>query len=286
MNASLWRCFVDDLYGFLYRYLTAIIKSIRLFILSGGFWTFPAWIGFWLSRTEELKVLIQSTHFYVRSRRIHLKLTDLYMITSCVVLEQYNCHENFRISESDVIIDIGAHIGSFSVYAAQKALLGHIFSYEPDVASYQQLLKNVQANNLRNVSVFQEAVGGQAGMRTLYSAALNSAENNFYWNSSRASVVECTTLTDIFKKNKIRRCDFLKIDCEGAEYEIILNTPADILKQIKRICVECHVGYYFGMRRDDSTEPPILIDFLRRSGFTLKVWRENALHTFIWAIQQ
>lgn len=269
-------------YGFLYRYFTACVKSTRLLAMSRRLWPFPFWLRFWTSRDEELKVTVDSLQFYVRSRRLHLKLTDLYMITSCVISEQYNSEEAFRIGENDVVIDVGAHIGSFSVYAARKAAKGRVLSFEPDEASYGQFVKNIQANNLKNILAFKEAVGGQPGPRTLYSAKLNSAENNFYWGGARARSVACGTLSEVFTKNGIARCDFLKMDCEGAEYEILLNTPIDVLRKIRRIGVECHVGPYFGLR-EPSAVPKTLVGLLKRAGFVNKVWKENSLHTFIWA---
>jgi hypothetical protein len=54
---------------------------------------------------------------------------------------------------------------------------------------------------------------------------------------TRAAAV---SLKDIFAKNKIPRVDFLKMDCEGAEYEILFNCQENILRKIDKIVIECH----------------------------------------------
>jgi FkbM family methyltransferase len=269
-------------YGFVYRYTTAFVKSAGLVASSLRLWPFGFWLKFWVYRGEELLAPIQSFRFYVRTRRLHRKLTDLYMITSCIVSEQYTSEPGFQLGAEDVVIDIGAHIGSFSVYAGRRAPRGRVFSFEPDDWSHRQLVKNLAINEVANVKTFRGGVGGKSGTRNLYAAKLNSAENNFYWGGAQADSVDCVTLADIFAEHKLERCDFMKIDCEGAEYEILLNTPMEVLRKIRRISVECHVGRYFGLA-DESARPEVLIEFLRRAGFTVKVLKENELHTFLWA---
>lgn len=269
-------------YGFLYRYLTAAVKSVQLLALTARLWPFPAWLKVWTCRREEVEVGLGGRRLLIRSRRLHVKLTDLYMATSCLVDEQYNSRPGFALGESDTVIDIGAHIGSFAVYAAGKAPKGRVFSYEPHAASHAQLLKNLRLNGAANVQAFQEAVAGRAGTRTLYAAPLNSAENNLYRGGPRGSEVRALTLEELFARHGIARCDFMKVDCEGAEYEIFLNAPPETLARIRRLGVECHVGRYFGLA-DPKAVPRTLTAFLERNGFRLETWTENELHTFIWA---
>ena len=204
------------------------------------------------------------------------------MVTSCVVSAQYTSDPRFLIGETDSVIDIGAHIGSFTVYAAQRAARGRVFSYEPDELSRRQLEKNVGINGLGNVRIFREAVAGAGGSRAFYATAFNNAESNFYWGGSSSRPVPCVTLEDIFLDNGIGHCDFLKLDCEGAEYEILLGTPPPLLRRIARISIESHVGRYFGVQGKSAT-PEALAKFLRRAGYSVHARRDNALHTIILA---
>ncbi|MBI4422437.1 MAG: FkbM family methyltransferase [Elusimicrobia bacterium] len=209
-----------------------------------------------------------------------MKLTDLYMAVTCILEEQYTSRAGFALSPGDVVLDIGGHIGSFAVYAAQRA--ARVIVYEPDASSHAQLLKNLAANGLINVTARQEAVAGRSGSRPIYPARLNSAENNFYWGGPRGTAVSCVTLEEAFRAHGLERCDFLKIDCEGAEYEILRAAPADVLARVRRIGIEAHVGRFFGID-DPSAVPATLLDLLRRAGFETEHWVENDLHTFIWA---
>src|SRR4029453_15175887 len=66
--------------------------------------------------------------------------------------------------ESDaVVIDIGAHLGSFSVLRAAHAPRGIVFSYEPDSANFRLLTRNIARNKLTNVKTFKCAVAGTSG---------------------------------------------------------------------------------------------------------------------------
>jgi len=54
--------------------------------------------------------------------------------------------------------------------------------------------------------------------------------------------VPSVTLRDIFEEHRIRRCDFLKIDCEGAEYDILYSSSPDVLERVDQIAMEVHHG--------------------------------------------
>ena len=54
--------------------------------------------------------------------------------------------------------------------------------------------------------------------------------------------VQCVTLPDIFRNNNLEHCDLLKIDCEGAEYDLLYNCPLEYLSQVTQMVVEVHEG--------------------------------------------
>jgi len=148
--------------------------------------------------------------------------------------------KGFEINKDDTIIDIGANIGVFSLYSALKSINGKVYSYEPFETHYQRLTDNIKLNNLINIFPFNLAVCEKSGKRNLFISNQSSGMHSvvFDKNSSGTKMVNCTTLKDIFKQNNIKQCDFLKIDCEGAEYEIIYSTPKEIFKKIKKIALE------------------------------------------------
>lgn len=133
--------------------------------------------------------------------------------------------------DAKVVVDIGAHIGGTSVYAARKGM--EVYAYEPNEDNYKLLVENTK--DFKNVHTFNEAVSGDGKDRDFYVKS-DSLLHSFYPTSNKDYKVikkvniKTTTLTDIL--NKIGRCDFIKLDCEGAEQEILLNTDVSKIKNI------------------------------------------------------
>ncbi len=86
--------------------------------------------------------------------------------------------------------------------------------------------------------------------------------------------VSCVTLQDIFNDNHIEKCDFLKMDCEGAEYEILYSCPADILERISRIAMEVHQG------KGENENIEALICFLKQHGFSTRCRKRRLLWAY------
>ena len=143
-----------------------------------------------------------------------------------------------------VVVDLGANIGTFSIYAATTARHCRVFAYEPWKPFFQQLRENVALNEGENViRCFNSAVAAEETTRKLYVEG-----SNLYFptliDSGGASpggqAVPCTTLVNIMDANRLERIDLLKMDCEGAEYEILYPTPETYFGRISEIRMEYH----------------------------------------------
>jgi len=151
-----------------------------------------------------------------------------------------------------VAVDIGANIGGLSLLVAKNC--GCVYAFEPENSNFDILLKNVKKNKLeKNVLCFNEAVG-DGGERKLFLNSESSGSHTFFVEkeeihkagySGDYQLVKTKTLKQIFDENKIDVCDFLKIDCEGAEYEIIYQIDDSLAKRIKMIAMELHPGDQF-----------------------------------------
>ena len=64
--------------------------------------------------------------------------------------------------------------------------------------------------------------------------------HSLFGTAGEAVTIECITLADAFARFAVERCGFLKLDCEGAEYEILLTTPPEIFARIDRLALEYH----------------------------------------------
>ena len=144
------------------------------------------------------------------------------------------------------VLDIGACLGGFAVSAARRAPSITVHACEPAPESYFLLRQNLALNGVANVVAHQLAVAGASGPLTLYTFAGHAEQNSMTPTRSHgqpvAVAVEGLALADLFERLAITRCDFLKIDCEGAEFEMLLNAPPELFGRIRHICMEYHEG--------------------------------------------
>lgn len=159
-------------------------------------------------------------------------------------LKNYTRHLR-NVPNDAIVIDIGAHIGAFSILAATKYKLSHIFSFEPSTENFTLLNKNIQANNLtKRISTFNKAVtGGEKKFVTLNVHPSNLGMHSVVFDyglgkKGQRHEVPATSLDRIFSENKIKTCDVLKLDCEGAEYNILFAVSKNTLEKINNIVME------------------------------------------------
>jgi FkbM family methyltransferase len=176
--------------------------------------------------------------------------------------------------EEWMILDIGAGLGDFSVYAARNHPGRKIAAFEPFSESFALLEDNVRANGIRNVKTFPLAVGARSGPMLLHTssgaAVQHSTVSSPEADPAASISVEGITLEEAFRKTGFARCDLLKVDCEGGEYDIFFRAPEETLQRIDRIAMEYH---------DDCTPHSHneLADFLRKHGFSVRL-RNNPVH--------
>jgi len=152
------------------------------------------------------------------------------------VRRRYGSVAGFR-----TIVDVGANVGSFAVYAAQASPGARIFCYEPEPQNFVRLRQNLRINGLdERVAAFQCAVSSSGEPRNLGVGVsqLNSFE--YLRGGANYQVVACTTLRDIRAEHRLDRLDLLKMNCEGAEYEILDACSNSDLEGILNIRLEYH----------------------------------------------
>lgn len=139
-------------------------------------------------------------------------------------------------SDALVILDVGAHVGVFSLVAAHANSSARVFAFEPVTPTYQRLQSNVALNQLKNVRCFQSALGDKNGTTEVFhqpgmtfTASLSREFMHWQptWSSSVISVITGDKFVD---ENKIHRVDLMKIDTESTEPQVL----AGMLKTIKR----------------------------------------------------
>lgn len=146
------------------------------------------------------------------------------------------------LPESPTIVDIGAYIGDFCVYAA-KHLNARVIAYEPTQENFAILKENVENNSLKDkIELVNKAVG-YSGEMTL-NVQKNDEEihvSNYWYHDGEKRSVQSVNLEEIFNTHSLTEVDLLKVDCEGGEYDIFPTVPEHLFAHIKNIVFEYHI---------------------------------------------
>lgn len=173
---------------------------------------------------------------------------------------------HINLKNPKTIIDIGANIGAFSILQSKKYPGAKIFSFEPSKKTFTLIKYNTKINNCSNINLYNFGIWKKRIKTFFYSnkaSGLSSLFKKAGREGAHRETVKMDTLAKVFLKNKIKSCDLVKMDCEGAEYEIILNLPPWLLAKVKNFAIEYH---------DSLTEHTHieLVEFLTKTGFKIK----------------
>ena len=202
--------------------------------------------------------LIKNEHVILETRngikvKLRVNSTDLMAFTHVWLLHEYS-KPGFEIRRNDTVIDIGAHIGLFALFSSQFCKNGKIYCFEPVKENFDLLESNLNLNNIRNVVATNAAISTSTGVVTIY---LNEDEagHSMHVAGSKQIQAKSFSLQDVFDSNKLERCDFLKIDCEGEEYKIIDSLSTSYFDKIDKMCIEYHFA---------DTKPNLLQDMIKK----------------------
>jgi FkbM family methyltransferase len=139
------------------------------------------------------------------------------------------------------IIDVGATTGAFTLRAAKRAPQARIIAVEPNPAVYSFLVTNVQLNGLANrIATVPTALGAVAGHGDVVDLTYSTLATVVPRPAATTSSVPIETLEQLMDRLRVAHCDFLKIDCEGGEYDILLSCSDALLKRVTTLICEFH----------------------------------------------
>lgn len=203
-------------------------------------------------------------------------LMDVWIVKESCLDRDYE-RNGTVIQDGWTVIDIGSGIGEFAILTAWEKPNCRVFAYEPFPESFALLQENLTLNETKNVQAFQTAVSATSGPLTLATtgAAVQHTTTGSQISGSADSFIEVQALSfaDLFAANDISRCHFLKIDCEGCEFELLLNASPAVLAQIDHICLEYHNGF----TAHNHTE---LAAHLQENGFQVTT-TPNPVHDYL-----
>jgi len=175
-----------------------------------------------------------------------------------------------KIGKNSTFLDVGAHYGFYTLFAASKSLTGKIISIEADKDIYKNLVENVNLNGFKTVECLNYAAWnrGEEDIR-IYKAPNGYPNAGFLGTGPEFSLVRTITLDKIVYNYKISAIDWIKIDVEGAEVHV-LEGAKNALSVTKNVLIEIH-----------TKENRLKCEkILKNSGFTMSLVSESSAEIF------
>jgi FkbM family methyltransferase len=153
--------------------------------------------------------------------------------------------------EEPVVFDIGANIGTYSSWVAKwlSGKNGKVYSFEPQRIVFQMLCANMSINNIFNVHAFEMGLGDRKKKIKLKEAdynllgsfgafSLNKQNTPEYQKTTTEHIINIDTLDNFVKNHKIPKVDFIKIDAEGMDIDVLNGSLTTIKKFKPKILIE------------------------------------------------
>tara|TARA_B110000014_G_C20119906_1_gene592998 strand:- start:1760 stop:2533 length:774 start_codon:yes stop_codon:yes gene_type:complete len=138
------------------------------------------------------------------------------------------------------VLDIGANMADSSIYFALRGAK-KVIAVEPLPANYEMATKNIELNNLKEIiKIILGACSSKPGFFKVDGKKIGGSEK--LDDNKGEKEIPLISLTELFEQNDLVN-PVIKIDCEGCEYDVILNTSDEILKKFHSILIEYHYGY-------------------------------------------
>lgn len=186
----------------------------------------------------------------------------------------------FKPEKDDIIVDVGAHIGVYTLKAAKLVgKKGKVFAFEPESQNFNLLLKNIALNRAKNVVPLNLGLSNFEGKARLYLDPQNVGGHSLKYDETKNwCEIRVSTLDLILARLNIKSVDLMKIDVEGQE-RAVLEGCSKLLgqKRIKKIVV---AAYHY------PTEEKEIKQFLSKCDFniyTANVQSYGMEHKYVYA---
>ena len=199
--------------------------------------------------------------------------------------------DHFNTKQGDIVVDVGAHMGKYTIIASKRVgANGKVIAIEAHPGNYEMLNHNIKLNGLTNVIPLNYAVYSkeskiklflpdeESGYTMHHSVMFNYLSSKYPLqgkDNEKFIEVNANTLDNLLQKNGISQVNWIKIDVEGAEFEV-LKGSANILSTSKDInlLIEIH-------NPSDTNHYKQIIDFLKSYNFKIefeKIYESGERH--------
>ena len=191
--------------------------------------------------------------------------TDKYEVGTTRLLENV-------IKPGMVVVDIGAHVGYFTLLAArQVGTEGRVYSFEPEPTNFRLLQENIKANGYQNVLATQKAVSDAAGSAQLVLSSRDNGTHSLFGHSTSEEnivSVKVTSLDEFLTGEGWPKVDFIKMDVEGAEMKAFEGMKR-VLKGFPE--VKLVMEFNPALLRNASVDPADFLNKPSEFGFSISV---------------
>jgi len=215
--------------------------------------------------TDGMKLIAKFGHDYVSSANLY---------------DEKEIKKIFKPKPKNIVIDVGAYLGYYTIRAAKMiGQEGLVIAIEPNPLSYELLKKNLELNKITNVKMINRALYSSEGKIAFVCKSAGASSSYVYdirkvlENDGKMIFVEALTLDQVINLFGLKHIDWLKIDAEGSEVEI-LKGANETLKITNNIIIECWFMNYY-----------IIKSILTKFGFKYKnlgIYHSNVFYLYAY----
>jgi len=226
-----------------------VSNALRIFRQLHRHFENPYLIGLLRLGLVKLKYFPYTIHkgnhsYQMLARPSTTALADLFVLREVLVEEAYRDVLPLLPRRGLRVVDIGANLGSFTIWLSRTAKVTEAFCFEPEPESFRLLRFNLAGNGCAFAHTLEKAVGGRSrkvqialkedspGGTNIYSSAAGRAQ-------SQATTVEVMALSEWLAQAP-GAFDLLKMDCEGSEWETLRQTSQSELARFRVVVAEVH----------------------------------------------
>ncbi len=179
-------------------------------------------------------------HFKTGHELLINRFMSTYIFTELFIHKCYDEALESLSSSSPRLLEVGGNTGMFSLRTKLLFPNARILSYEPEPANYRVFNDLIQSNRLNDIELRQEALGTSNGKIHLNINKKNLGGHSIVDDFGGASIeVALSSFNELIIQEK--PFDLIKLDCEGAEEQILLGLEPMVAKKIKKIIFESGV---------------------------------------------
>jgi FkbM family methyltransferase len=223
-----------------------------------------------------LKVAFENDYFKICYKN-HCEFKSYYRL-GLGVLPGY--FKYYSLKEGDTVIDGGAYLGDFTLYAAKVVgNSGRVIAFEPDLSNYKKLLENIVLNNIDNVIVINKGLYSENTNLKFYNDSSGGSfliSENLESKPNGIVEVPVAKLDDEMDRLGISSVDFIKMDIEGAEIEALKGCK----KILESTCLNLAIASYHIL--DGNPTCKRLEKFLLGWGYNVLTANPQHLTTYGW----